>query len=453
MSKFGGHTSDIEMPEPDLLSASAPNALIKFLDRFSNNMETYFFYDGTVELRFDKEEHKYYLVEELGNLSLRKGVTTVCHIIDRSMALMPWAAKKVAEKVIRLVPVVELSGEMWLKPMSLAYFTQLVMEAKKAPNEEKEEAGDIGHMAHQCLEDSIRHALDHTTDHIVRELKNLPPDEKAATAANSAFNWIKAHNVRWIETEGKIYSKKYGYAGTMDGLAYVDSCNDRACCRSSFTNHLSLIDWKSSNYLYIEFLFQTASYQHAKQEESGIQIEDRWVLRLGKNEDEAGKFEPWYMGPEDFQEDFDGFLACLNLVNLVDSVTSRMKSQKQVFKAVKKEIKETQKAAAKAEEKIMKARNKAAKRAIREEEKKQAKLAAEEEKGALRIARAEEKIRIKEAARIAREATKTTNAVATKVVAIPEAPASVVVGVPRVTPSVTQLEEVKSKLFSIPEER
>jgi hypothetical protein len=261
-------------------------------------------------------------------------------------------------------------------------------------------------MAHECLEDSINYALEHTEDHIVRELKNIPEDEKAAAAATSAFNWMKAHNVRWIETEGKIYSREYGYAGTMDGLAYVDSCSDPTCCRHHFVDHLSLIDWKSSNYLYIEYLFQTASYQHAKQEESGLKIEDRWVLRLGKNEDEAGKFEPWYMGPEDFQQDFNGFLACLNLVNLVEDVKFRMKDQKNKLGAIRKQIKETQKAAAKAEEKLQKARNKAAKQAVRQAEKEAAKKIAEEAKQKLREERAAEKAKIKEEARTARELSK-----------------------------------------------
>jgi hypothetical protein len=419
MNKFGGAPEEDASPNS---FAGAPSALASFMKKFSKPMESYFFYNGTIELRFDKEEHKYYLVEELGNLSVRKGVTTVCHIIDRSAALIPWSAKRVAEKIIRLVPTTELSGELWLKPMSLAFFTELVMQAKRAPQEEKEEAGDIGHMAHECLEDSIRHALLYTDDHIVRELKNLPQDEKAATAANSGFNWMKAHNVRWIETEGKIYSREHGYAGTMDGLAYVDSCSDPACCRKHFTDHLSLIDWKSSNGLHIEFLFQTASYVHAKQEESGIKIEDRWVLRLGKNEEEAGKFEPWYMGPEDFKLDFDAFLACLHLVQLVDSVNERMKYQKSTLRAVKKEVRTVAKIAAKAEAKLEKARAKAAKQVIRDAEKAKAKAAAEKEKIVLREQRATDKARIKEEARLVRALAK------------------------------QELEAHKSKMFPIPEE-
>jgi hypothetical protein len=314
-------------------------------------------------------------------------------------------------------------------------------------------------MAHECLEDSINYALEHTEDHIVRELKNIPEDEKAAAAATSAFNWMKAHNVRWIETEGKVYSKEYGYAGTMDGLAVVDSCNDPTCCRNNFKDHLSLIDWKSSNYLYIEFLFQTASYQHAKQEESGISIVDRWVLRLGKNEEEAGKFEPWYMGPEDFAEDFAGFLACLHLVQLIDSVTDRMKDQKTKLRAVKKEVKSLAKVAAKAEAKLEKARKKAEKKAIKAEEKVKAKAASEEAKNELRISRSVEKARIKQEAKEARELAKksTTMGVAPVATGVGNSViANTVVQSQAVKAGWKEFEEaveVRPQIFAIPEEQ
>jgi hypothetical protein len=113
-------------------------------------------------------------------------------------------------------------------------------------------------------------------------------------------------------------------------------------------------------------------------------ITDRFILRLGKSDEEAGKFEPWHSGPETIEEDFKGFLACLSLTRLVDSVEERMKHQKGTIRAVKKEQRETAKAIAKEQEKLQKAIAKA-------ETKK---------------ARDEEKIRIKDAAKLKREETK-----------------------------------------------
>jgi Skp family chaperone for outer membrane proteins len=389
MSKFGGQGEDSAPPDSTLLSAGAPNALAGFLDQFTTLTESYFFYNNTVELRFNVADHKYYKVDpELGNLIEQRGVTKTVHIIDRSPALVPWASKKCAEKILRTVPLSTTKdefGSILLAPITLEDFTKLVLEAKGAHKEILEEAGDIGHMAHKCLEDSIQHAIDHNGG-VVTGLLYLPENEKACNAVRAAFSWMIRHHVRWIKTEQKIYSKEHEYAGTMDGTAWTSSCDDPSCCDQAhrFVDHRSLIDWKSSNYLYIEYLYQTAAYQQAETEEYGLEFDDRWILRLGKNEEEAGKFEPWYLDSSTFAEDFAGFLACLNLTKLVEQVTERISVQKKGVRAAKKLQREAQKALDKAEAK--------AKRA--------------QEKAQLKLDRAAEKERIKADAKRAREEAK-----------------------------------------------
>jgi hypothetical protein len=384
LGRFGGCPEcDDDTPQANLLMSNAPNAFGAFMEKFSTLTESYWFYNKTVELRFNVSDHKYYRVMELGNLVEQLGVTNTCHIIDRSVALTPWAAKKVAEKAIRLIPLAA-DNPLMLAPLSLADFTTLMMKAKTAPKDILIEAGDIGHLAHKCLEESIQHALDHDPEHIVRVLINLPEDEKARACACAGFDWMSRHNVRWIKTETKIYSKEYEYAGTLDGLAICDSCDDLSCCAKPFKNHRSLIDWKSSNYLYIEYLFQTAAYLGAEVEEFLEPIDDRWILRLGKNEEEAGKFEPWYLGPETYPEDFAGFLACLRLTKLVNSVNDRVKEMKAAVREAKK---------------IQRAQQK-------EIEKMRAKVERDEAKAKLKLERAAEKERIKMEAKANREALK-----------------------------------------------
>src|ERR1700686_1938998 len=248
LSKFGS-TAEV-MPETNLLSAGAPNALAAFMGTFTPLTESYWFYNHTEELRYNKEEHVYFRVDpELGNLTELYGVTNVLKkAIDRSLMLTPWAAKMAIEKLLRTIPVTQATdGVYWIAPMTLANFTKIALEAKGAHKKKLEEAGDIGHIAHQCLEDSIQHAIDHTNG-IVLELRNIPTDEKAKACAEAAFSWMRQHNVRWHKTEQKIYSREHGYAGTMDGLATVSSCGDPSCCREQYADRLSLIDWKSSNH-------------------------------------------------------------------------------------------------------------------------------------------------------------------------------------------------------------
>ena len=209
-------------------------------------------------------------------------------------------------------------------------------------------------------------------------------DERATNCVKAALLWMRSHNVKWLKTEEKIYSLKHDYAGTMDGLAYVDSCTDPACCTEQFTHRLCLIDWKSSNQLKTEYCFQTAAYQQALQEEFSSPIESRWVLRLGKSEEEAGKFEPWFLSNKDFVTDLDAYLACLSLTRLVDTTNERMKGQKSTIRAVKKEQRETAKSIKKEQEKLQKALDKAAAKVEKEAEKTRIKVEAKAERERLK---------------------------------------------------------------------
>ena len=209
-------------------------------------------------------------------------------------------------------------------------------------------------------------------------------DERAVQAVIAALRWMKAHKVEWVKTEEKVYSRKYDFAGTMDGLAYVDSCADPACCKEQYAHQLSLIDFKTSNHLSTGYCFQTAAYQQAMQEEHNLPIESRWVLRLGKSDEEAGRFEPWFLSNEDFKTDLDAFLACLSLTRLVGSVEARMKTQKGRIRAVKKEQRTTAKALKKEQEKLQKAIDKAAAKVEREAAKVRIKAEAKAERERLK---------------------------------------------------------------------
>jgi hypothetical protein len=294
------------------------------------------FYNNEITLRFSERDHIYYLVDG-DDLAPLDGVTQTCGILDKSMYLLPWGCKMMAEKLLRTMPKnVDELGE-YTQSLSLADFETLVTEAKKAHKERLVDAGDVGSAAHIWLEDSIRHAIDHNNG-VVQELDyKIPNDERAVNCGNAAFDWMKKHNVRWLKTEHKIYSRKYKYAGTMDGLALVDACDNPICCGrfSLFLNQCSVIDWKSSNNLRTEYLYQTAAYQQAEIEEYGSAVKSRWILRLGK---EDGKFEPWY--ETDFENDFKGFKLCLTLKRQHAMIEKRISDNKKLLTQMKKRLRQ-----------------------------------------------------------------------------------------------------------------
>jgi hypothetical protein len=255
---------DAGLPEP---SRSGLGSLESFIQKHSHVSEEYKFYNGEITIRFNKEEHCYYRVADLGNLIPLNGVTNTVGIIDKSFMLTPWAAKMAIQKLLRIMPTEMVDGIIRIKHLTFEEFTVIALEAKGAHKEKLDEAGDIGHMAHKCLEDSINFAMQNDPDKIVRQLINIPADELAANAASAALSWMRQHNVRWVETERKVYSRTYDFAGTTDGLAWVDACEDRSCCPEEYTDHLAVVDWKSSNNLHTEYCYQTAAYLQALIEE------------------------------------------------------------------------------------------------------------------------------------------------------------------------------------------
>ena len=318
-------------------------SLILYPER-CGDLPSYSFYGGTVTLLFDKSSWKYYKVEADGFRTAQYGVTNILKIIDKSEVLIPWALKRSMEKLKRLLKEKGyVTGYLETKEptdtVNILFeeiLDDIIAQAKKAPREILEDAGEVGHQAaHDWVERYIKAILEDQEEKRLELLSKLPSDERAANACIAALSWMHEHDVKWIQTERKCYSRKHGYAGTADGLARVSSCSNKECCPTTFKDRLTLVDWKTSNYLYLEYVFQTAAYQQAIEEETGEQIEDIWIIRLGK---EDGEFEPWHISDTGFISDaLLGFLNALNLYKSVQSIENRISDIKDAKRAREKE--------------------------------------------------------------------------------------------------------------------
>src|SRR5208337_4646482 len=202
----------------------------QFIKKFSGLTEEYTFYDGSVVLRYDPKDHVYLLIKPDGTLERQEGVTNICHILDKSVVLIPWACKMMAQKLIASIQFTDGSAEL-----NYDSFTKLVNLSKSAHKDKLEDAGEVGHSAHAWIEKYIKWVLNET-----HTLDLMPFDDRAQNACLAALNWMESHNVRWIGTERKVYSRKYKYAGTMDGLCLVDACENPNCCKYHFKNRLTI---------------------------------------------------------------------------------------------------------------------------------------------------------------------------------------------------------------------
>jgi hypothetical protein len=333
--------------------------------------KSYKFYNDTIEVFFDPGPHVYYRYVN-GERRDIDGVTTVLGVIAKPF-LVPWATKLTIETLKKRM--------FWpdgrLKNFSTEELLAWFKEAKDKHKERLNEAGDIGTLAHNALEDAIKHAIAVTngvvqTCPIVKVDPVNPATEenirKAQNCVNRAFEWMQAHNVRWLHTERKIYSLEFDYSGTLDGDALIDSCTDRFCkgCRGRvFKDRRAITDWKSSNHLSDSYAYQTAAYQFAHIEEfPDLYIPDRWIMRLGKEE---GDFEAWYLPAEYFEADFEAFLAALQLYRSLDEIEERRKKETREFNELTRATKKAEKVEAVAAEKKAKTEAKDALKAAKQQ--------------------------------------------------------------------------------------
>ena len=264
-----------------------------------------------------------------GSLQPQSGVTGVTKLCTPPQPLMAWAVRIALERTKKLLMEAGCEGDHAVL-LYEAELDKILAEAKKADTEELEAAGDTGSAAHDWIEQYIRATISGRTERRLELLAKFPEDERAANACLAALVWMVEHHVRWISTEEKVFSRLYGYAGTMDGLAWVDSCTDPICCPHPYggvhgPSRLALPDWKTSNALRLGYVMQTAAYQQAKQEESGVKIEERWINRLGK--DDKAEFDPWHLeGDELFQEDLQGYLNAQALSKSMNKIEDRLQA-------------------------------------------------------------------------------------------------------------------------------
>lgn len=313
------------------------NDISEFINKFKGRIRRYKFYDGQVTIEYDYDKHIYSLVTPTGLEQLISS-SSVGKIIDKSDALVPWACKMMEQKLLATVPMLmEMPDGQQGFLSTEEGFKKLVAAAKTAHKDKLEDAGKVGSVVHDWIERYIKAQISNVSFSL-----DVPEEERARNGVCAALNWMNQHKVRWISTERKVYSRQYKYAGTLDGLCYVSSCSDPRCCPVAFTNRLTVADWKTSNYLYIEYILQVTSYLVAYNEETNANAVDRWIIRLGKDD---GEFDPWHLGPETLQDDMAAFLLALDLTRAVNLLEARMAE----YKTARSKRKAALKAATKAE--------------------------------------------------------------------------------------------------------
>jgi len=207
------------------------------------------------------------------------GVTTILNIVGKGDGLLYWAAQCAVDYLEQL-----LVGDLTSEDV-----TKICKDARTKWKDVKEEAGTIGGIAHDWIE-----------QHLKGNTLPLPDHSKARNAVGNALEWMASVKWETLGVETMVFHPEYRYAGKMDWKAHINGV-------------LSIPDWKTSKGIYSTYRYQTAAYLVAEEIQTGEHIPDRWICRI----DKEGAFDPandvLYMPRESLEADFNAFLAALTL--------------------------------------------------------------------------------------------------------------------------------------------
>jgi hypothetical protein len=122
-------------------------------------------------------------------------------------------------------------------------------EGKRHLYEEAEKAADIGTCAHAMVEAHIKGIAFDRAGYAL-------PDEgwpKAESAFGAYLKWADQTKLVVVDQEMMLISEKHRYGGTPDAIGMIG-------------NELCLLDWKTSNAVYCDYLIQLAAYKQLWEE-------------------------------------------------------------------------------------------------------------------------------------------------------------------------------------------
>jgi len=112
--------------------------------------------------------------------------------------------------------------------------------------ESRDKAAELGTIVHEAVEAFVKNS-----GAILINLESLSPED--GTAVMSAFNafreWFDMNNFEIIAQEVQLVSEIYKFGGTPDAIA------------KDGKGRLVLLDWKTSNGVYQDYLLQLAAYR------------------------------------------------------------------------------------------------------------------------------------------------------------------------------------------------
>ncbi len=140
---------------------------------------------------------------------------------------------------------------------------QLGMDGKDY-RAERDKAAEAGTIAHEMI------------DAWIHDREWQPPGKepedmlaKAQTGFEAFLAWATSTHLEVVETEVSLVSERHRYGGTIDGIGRLNG-------------ETVLLDWKSSNRIYADYIVQVAAYVKLLEENRRERVTGIHLLRVGK---------------------------------------------------------------------------------------------------------------------------------------------------------------------------
>lgn len=221
------------------------------------------------------------------------GVTSILQRIAKP-ALINWSANCAVDFLEVCISELEKGGVRISYEGLLGFFK----EARIAHRKKKESAGTAGTDAHEMIEMLVKSAIE------LHEGLITVPESGINIQVDAFIKWARENKIRFLESEKRLYSETFWYAGTCD-VVFLDA------------NGMKWIgDVKTGSAIYPEYYFQMAAYQNALEEMGQhLDIKGAMVINTKKN----GGLE---IGQNfDYEGNLKAFLAVLTLHKQLNALT------------------------------------------------------------------------------------------------------------------------------------
>lgn len=233
---------------------------------------------------FDPNKHLYYL-----DGKPLTGVTSILAVIAKP-ALIQWAANMACDHVRNNHKI------DWTNTEEIE---ALLTEAAKAHRKKKEKAGEQGTDTHAEIEKYVKGCI----EYLGGVAKNGPPIAPNSSEALKSFDyWARENNIKFIESEKRMYSREWWLAGTTDLVFEKDG--------QRFVGDVKTMKkiWDRVPYL------QMAAYMKMLKETDPIEYHGTCIINIPK---ETNIVETQYS--YDFEADTKAFEAALTLYRALNN--------------------------------------------------------------------------------------------------------------------------------------